>query len=148
MPSEKSKGLTLFGLLSRDNRLVFKITRGKVDSSFFIAQLDALSFAVHQTTVIVLDNARIHASAKVQACRSAWEQCGLFIFYLPAYAPHLNLTEILWRKLKYEWLRPQDYLCEDNLFYTVTQILAAVGISLNSNFTSCKAKYPQMKTEA
>ena len=137
MPSEKGKSLNLFGLLSRDNRLVFKTTQGKVDSSFLIEQLDALSFAVQKTTVVVLDNARIHTSAKVQACRCVWEQRGLFIFYLLAYAPHLNLIETLWRKLKYEWLRPQDYLCEDKLFYTVTQILAAVGISLNINFTSC-----------
>lgn len=138
-PSEKGKGLNLFGLLSRDNRLVFKTTQGKVDSNFIIEQLDALSFTVQKTTVVVFDNARIHTSAKVQACRSVWEQRGLFIFYLPAYSPHLNLIEILWRKLKYEWLRPQDYVNENLLFYTVTQILAAVGISLNINFTSCNA---------
>ena len=44
MPSEKGKGLNLFGLLSRDNRLVFKTTRGKVNSNFVIAQLGKASF--------------------------------------------------------------------------------------------------------
>lgn len=136
IPSEKGKGLNLFGLLSRNNRLVFKTTRGNVDSSFIIEQLDALSFAVQRTTVVVLDNARMHTSAKVQACRSVWEQRGLLIFYLPAYSPHLNLIETLWRKLKYEWLEPQHYLCEDKLFYTVTQILAAVGRDLTINFAN------------
>jgi hypothetical protein len=92
-PSEKGKGLNLFGLLSRDNRLVFKTTQGKVDSNFIIEQLDALSFTVQKTTVVVFDNARIHTSAKVQACRSVWEQRGLFIFYLPAYSPTSILSK-------------------------------------------------------
>ena len=139
MPSEKGKSLNLFGLLSRDNKFVFKTTQGKVDSSFLIAQLEELAFSIRKTTVIVLDNARIHTSVKVKAYREVWEKRGLFIFYLPAYAPHLNLIETLWRKLKYEWLRPQDYLCEDNLFYTVTQILAAVGRDLTINFASFNA---------
>ena len=80
MPSEKGKSLNLFGLLSRDNRFVFKTTRGKVDSNFLIEQLDALSFTVQKTTVVVFDNARIHTSAKIQAPREVWEQRGLFIF--------------------------------------------------------------------
>ena len=109
MPSEKGKGSNLFGSLSYDNRLVFKTTRGKVDSNFIIEQLEALSLAVQRTTVVVLDNARVHTSAKVRACRSVWEQRGLLIVYLPAYSPHLNLIETLWRKLRYEWLGPQDY---------------------------------------
>lgn len=130
MPSEKGKGLNLFGLLSCNNKLLFKTTRGKVDSNFIIEQLETLAFAIQKTTVVVLDNARIHTSAKVQACRNAWEQRGLFIFYLPAYSPHLNRIEILWRRLKYQWLRPEDYTAEDLLFYTVTQILSAIGNSL------------------
>lgn len=138
-PSEKGKGLNLFGLLSRDNKFVFKTTSGKVDSNFIIEQLDALSFTLQKITVVVLDNARIHTSVKVQAQREVWEQRGLFIFYLPAYSPHLNLIETLWRKLKYEWLRPQDYLCKDTLFYTITQILAAVGRDLAINFADFSA---------
>ena len=148
IPSEKGKGLILFGLLSRDNRLIFRTTKGKVDSSFVIEQLETLAFTIKKMTVIVLDNARIHTSAKVQACREAWEQRGLFIFYLPAYSPHLvldktappgpvrNLIETLWRKLKYQWLRPQDYASEESLFYLVTQILAAVGRDLTINLAS------------
>ena len=134
MPSEKGKGLNLFGLLRRDNSFIFKTTSGQVDSRFVIEQLETLAFSIQKITVVVLDNARIHTSAKFQQHRTAWEQRGLFIFYLPAYSPHLNLIEVLWRKLKYEWLRSQDYLCEDTLFYTVTQILAAVGLSLSITF--------------
>jgi transposase len=38
--------------------------------------------------------------------------------YLPPYSPHLNLAEVLWRKLKYEWLRPEDYFQAETLFYS------------------------------
>lgn len=139
IPSEKCKGLNLFGLLRRDNSFIFKTTSGKVDSDFVIEQLETLAFSIQKVTVVVLDNARIHTSTKVQQRRAAWEQRGLFIFYLPAYSPHLNLIEILWRKLKYEWLRPQNYLCEDTLFYAVTQILAAIGHDLNITFADFEA---------
>jgi len=47
----------------------------------------------------------------------------------------LNIVEILWHKLKYEWLRPQDYETTDRLFYAVWQALAAVGTSLTINFS-------------
>lgn len=135
MPSAKGKGLNLFGLLSRDNDFVFKTTRNKVDSRFVIEVLETLAFSISKLTVVVLDNARVHTSKRFQEHREVWEKRGLFIFYLPPYSPHLNLIEILWRKLKYEWLRPEDYLAEDDLFYAVTQCLAAIGNSLNINFS-------------
>lgn len=86
--------------------------------------------------MIVLDNARIHTAKAVQACRPIWERRGLTLFYLPPYSPHLNLAEILWRKLKYEWLRPHDYLSFANLRYAVRLALAAVGSLLTINFST------------
>ncbi|MBC8135848.1 MAG: transposase [Fibrella sp.] len=41
--------------------------------------------------------------------RAAWEAKGLYILFLPVYSPELNIAEILWRELKYEWLQPGDY---------------------------------------
>ena len=38
-----------------------------------------------------------------------WKSRGLEIFFLPPYCPHLNIIEVLWRKMKHEWLRPQDF---------------------------------------
>ena len=136
MPSAKGKALNLFGLLSRNNDFFFKTTPNKLDSAFVIEQLETLAFAVQNVTVVVLDNAAVHTSSKVQQRRHVWEQRGLFIFYLPPYSPHLNLIEILWRQLKYLWLQPQDYRSEQDLFYATTQCLAAVGDSLTINFSA------------
>ena len=33
-----------------------------------------------------------------------WEDAGLYVIPISAYSPELNIIEILWRKIKYEWL--------------------------------------------
>lgn len=102
MPSAKGVGLNCFALLNRANELLFKTTTQKITSSFIIEQFEQLSFSIQKTTVLVLDNARVHTSKKIQERRTFWQERGLFLFYLPPYSPHLNIAEVLWRKLKYE----------------------------------------------
>jgi transposase len=135
MPAAKGAGLNCFALLNRADDLLFATTRRRITSQFIVEQLEQLSFTVRKTTVVVLDNARVHTSQQVQEGRSFWQQRGLFIFYLPPYSPHLNIAERLWRKLKYEWLQPSDYATTDGLFYRVRQALAAVGTSLKIQFS-------------
>lgn len=135
MPSSKGAGVNCFALLSRANECRFETTRERVTSAFIIEGLERLSFSIKRTTVVVLDNARVHTSQKVQERRRFWQQRGLFIFYLPTYSPHLNLAERLWRKLKYEWLQPSDYATSEGLFYQVRQALAAVGNGLKIRFS-------------
>ena len=135
MPSAKGKSLNCFGLLSRDNRLHFKTTTGRVNSDFVLEQLEHLAFSIKKVTVIVLDNAPIHTAKKIHARRKFWEARGLFLFYLPPYSPHLNIIETLWRKLKYEWLRPEDYASEQHLFYATSLALASVGNALIITFS-------------
>ncbi len=135
MPSSQGPGLNCFGLLRRDNTLHFQSTTHSLTGTFIVEQLDALSLSISRETVVVLDNARVHTAEVVQAGRPSWAQRGLTLFYLPPYSPHLNLAETLWRKLKYEWLRPQDYLSFDNLRYAVQLALAAVGSQLNIAFS-------------
>ncbi len=135
MPSAKGAGLNCFALLNRANELLFKTTTQKITSSFIIEQFEQLSFSIQRTTVLVLDNARVHTSKKIYERRTFWQERGLFLFYLPPYSPHLNIAEVLWRKLKYEWLQPSDYTSSDTLFYTVKQALAAVGTDLIIHFS-------------
>lgn len=135
MPSSKGGGLNCFALLSRANNLLFETTRQRITSEFIIEQLERLSFSVKKMTVLVLDNARVHTSQKVAERRQFWQQRGLFIFYLPPYSPHLNIAERLWRKLKYEWLQPSDYVSTEWLFYQVRQALATVGKGLKIRFS-------------
>ena len=81
--------------------------------------------------MLVLDNARIYHAAAFQARLQDWEDQDLHIFYLPTYSPHLHKIETLWRKIKYEWLRPEAYLDFKTLKTAVWHILDRVGTQFN-----------------
>lgn len=100
---------------------------GALDAAFVIDTLDAWAATRTRPTVLVLDNAKIHHAAAFQARLSAWEDQDVYVFYLPAYSPHLNKIETLWRKIKYEWLRPEAYLTFQTLKTAVWHILDRVG---------------------
>ncbi len=134
MPSDKGAGLNCFALLSRANACRFETTQNAIDGTFIVEQLERFSFGLERITVLVLDNAPAHVAKRVQERRRFWQERGLFVFYLPPYSPHLNIAEVLWRELKYRWLKPQDYLETEALFYQVRQALAAVGTLLKIQF--------------
>ena len=138
MPSDKGQGLNCFALLTRllkPNACRFVTTSKAINGAFIVEQLEKLSFDLQRLTVVVLDNAPAHVAKCVQERRRFWQERGLWVFYLPPYSPHLNIVETLWRKLKYQWLQPQDYLDTQRLFYQVRQALAAVGTLLQIHFT-------------
>jgi len=135
MPSEKGKGVNCFALLTRDNRAVVETSTETITAQFLFEQLERLSSGLQKLTVVVLDNASVHRARIIKERISSWQQRGLFLFYLPRYAPHLNIVEVLWRKLKYEWLAPKDYATRGTLGYAVRLALTAVGTGLQINFS-------------
>ncbi len=82
-----------------------------------------------------LDNASVHRAKWIKERIEIWAKRGLRIFYLPPYSPHLNIEEIVWRKLKCEWLRPEDYIDDETLQYAVNRCLANIGKNLTINFS-------------
>jgi transposase len=135
MPSLPGKGINCFALLARDNRAVVETTRANITARFIFEQFEQLSLKLKRLTVVVLDNARMHRARIIKERIEVWQQRGLYLFYLPRYSPHLNIVETLWRKLKYEWLRPSDYETRETLSYAVRQALKAVGESLFIQFS-------------
>lgn len=138
VPSTSGKGVNCFALLSRDNRCFFRLTEQNINARLVCDYLD--QFANEQAarcfgriTVVVLDNAPVH-QGQIRKCLSRWQKKGLYVFFLPTYSPHLNIVEVLWRKLKYEWLKPSDYNEKSLLCLRVWQALAAVGTELNIAF--------------
>lgn len=136
MPSEQATGINLFGLLNRNNRLIFEMTSERITGEFVVRQIEKLVAVINKPTVVILDNAPSNRNRKMRERIPYWETRGLSIFYLPVYSPHLNIAEILWRKLKYEWLSAADYLDWENLKYQVRLGLANVGSLLKINFSS------------
>jgi transposase len=81
-----------------------------------------------------VDNASIHTSEAFQGAIPIWEKQGVFVFYLPNYAPALNLIEILWRFMKYEWIEFWAYTDFASLVQYVAGVSKGVGNQYKINF--------------
>lgn len=138
MPAGKGAGTNCFGLFTRDNRSLTATSEQTITAAFVVEQLERFSFGIEKPTVVVLDNARIHTGKKMIERRECWERRGLFVFYLPKYSPHLNIAETVWRKLKYEWLAPEDYESKELLQYAVKQALNGFGTNQKIRFSRYK----------
>ena len=110
-------------------------TKTCVKNSIKFSHKSAQNITLLLLRCLVLDNASIHTAGIIKERLRVWQERGLFVFYLPRYSPHLNIAEVLWRKLKYQWLSPLDYVSKEMLFYTVRQALSAVGTGLRIGFS-------------
>lgn len=131
---EKGYKINILGLISRQNQCHFKTTEANITSGFICDFFEDLSFKITKETVVAWDNASIHCAKIIQERKRIWEQRGLFLVALPPYSPHLNIAETLWRKIKAEWLVPEDYLEKDTLFYAANRCMANIGKELTINF--------------
>ena len=108
LPSSGGGRLNVLGFMTAQpgpaNDLVAYTVEGSIDAEALIACTSAFVRSRAQPTVLVLDNSPVHRSAKVAAMIPQWQEQGVGVFYLPRYSPHLNPIEILWHKMKYEWM--------------------------------------------
>lgn len=112
----------------------YRLSQNNLTANDILTFIDELSLKITKYTLIVLDNAKIHTAKVIQKQLTIWQQRGLFIFYLPAYSPQLNIIERLWKEVKQGWLRPCDYFDFDSLRYGVNRVFANIGLVLNLNF--------------
>ena len=90
-------------LETESERLEYTMIDGPCRSGEVIGYLDALAEKAENAekeVVVVLDNAPFHTARAVKERRPGWETKGLKLYYLPAYCPHLNLIEGVWRRVK------------------------------------------------
>jgi transposase len=132
----KETPINLFGLLSTSGHLEAYECNGSMNSSAIIAFIDDFIATRTRRTAIVLDNAPIHKSHEFLEAIERWKEHDLNIFFLPTYSPHLNKIETLWRKMKGEWIKPQDYHNCDTLLAAVKNIICNYGLKFNINFSS------------
>ncbi len=98
--------INLIGTLcleEESERLEYSMIDGPCRSGKVVGYLDALAQQTERTNkpaVVVLDNAPFHTAKVVKEKQPIWEANGLKLRYLPAYCPHLNLIEGVWRRLK------------------------------------------------
>lgn len=132
---EKGKRLSVFGLLNTDCEGRFWAQEKAIKTEFVIECLEEwIKEKGEKPRVLVLDNAKIHRSKLMTEKLAEWEEKGFYNFFLPPYSPHLNIIEMLWRKMKYEWLKPQAYLSFESLTKTIKEILSNLGTEYKINF--------------
>ena len=110
------------------------IFENKITSEIVIKFLDNYANKIKQLTVVVIDNAPIHRSKAFQKKIAEWKEKKLEIFWLPTYSPQLNLIEILWRFMKYEWVEKEVYFSWKNLVEYVEKVLKYFGTKYIINF--------------
>jgi transposase len=130
-----SKRLNIVGFLQRQNDLQAYTFEGKVDSEVIIACRDDFCQSLHKKSVIVMDQSSLHTSKAFTAKIAEWKDKNVEIFYLPPYSPELNIIEILWRFMKYEWIELWAYKSWEHLVKYVENILKKFGIEYKINFS-------------
>lgn len=135
LPSSKSSRLNVLGFIDRDCRFESYVFEGSVNSEVVIACFNEFSKKLTKKTVVLIDNASMHTSHAFLKNIDQWEAQNLFIQNIPAYSPELNKIEILWRKIKYEWLDFTAYKSFAALKENLNHILANIGQDYHINFT-------------
>ena len=81
-----------------------------------------------------MDNSSYHISDAVEAKIPEWQSKNLEIFYLPKSSPQLNLIEILWRFMKYEWVEWWAYKGWYYLVKYIEMVICGYGTEYEINF--------------
>lgn len=138
--SGKSKRLNVLGLINCRNVvlpmavLVYKSYSETTNSKTIIDFLDEFTENLSIKTTVIMDQAAIHTSDMILEKLSEWKAKNLEIFWLPTYSPKLNLIEILWKFMKYEWIEIEAYSNWKSLVQYVNKVLDGVGSKYVINF--------------
>ncbi|MBD2305634.1 IS630 family transposase [Chroococcidiopsis sp. FACHB-1243] len=132
--SRRSSRLNVLGMMSRNNHLEAYISSQSINSDVVIACIDTFFPRVDRPTVIVVDRSSIHTSDAVFDKVEEWKERGITIFQLPSYSPQLNLIEILWRFIKYQWIEIDAYKDWQFFVASIEKILREFGKNYVINF--------------
>jgi transposase len=125
--SSQRRRLNVFAFLQRNNDLYPYMIEGRVDTSVIRECFDQWSEQRDKRRDVLLDNAPMHRSNALIPQLPQWVRQGLMVKYRPAYAPELNLIEILWRFIKSSWLPFSAYTSFQCLCKAVEDILTRFG---------------------
>ena len=135
IPVSKGTSNNVLGFMWHDcGKFKSFVFEGSTDSNVVIGCFDIIAASLEKETVIVLDNAPIHRSEEFEEKIEEWETRGLKVYFLPTYCPSLNKIEMLWQKIKYDWLSWDAYSSYKNLCQELDNILAQVGLLYRVTF--------------
>jgi transposase len=127
IPSSRSKRLSVLGFINKSSQLESFVFEGNINTEVVVACFDKFSQQINKPTYVWIDNASIHTSDLFLENLSQWEEKGLYIRNISPYSPELNIIEILWKKIKYEWMPFEAYESFKSLKENLFDILKKVG---------------------
>ncbi|MGL5292596.1 MAG: transposase [Aeromonas sp.] len=91
----------------QDNKLHQMVVKGSVTRATVVDFLGQLATTCNdgKPTFVILDNATIHHNIEKEHLDEWLYKHHMWLIYLPAYSPELNLIEMVWREVKYRWQR-------------------------------------------
>lgn len=134
IPSSRSRRLNVLGIMNKSNHLETYISEESINSDVVIACIDSFFPTVNKPTVIVVDQSSIHTCDAIRDKIEEWQERNITIFELPPYSPQLNLIEILWRFIKYEWIEIDAYSSWESFVTSIEKILREFGKNYVINF--------------
>lgn len=135
LPAQRSSGYTVLGLLNvQAQQFQGNIYEGAANSDCVIQVLDELAKQCKRRTIVIMDNATIHTANKVKQKAIKWREQQLFLQFIPAYSPELNLIEILWKMMKHYWLKVENCKSLPQLQNEIIRILSNYGKDYLINF--------------
>lgn len=136
VPSVNSQRINVLGFMNRDNDLFYypvcgSVTGDEVIRVFedFAEQMQDQKYSTgDRYTLVIVDNASIHTCKKFREKLDDWMiEKKLIVCYLPTYSPELNLIEILWDKVKYEWLNIMKIMSFDEFQKELKRVFDMFG---------------------
>ena len=134
LPANRSKRVNILGFCNRANDFYHERVEGWVNSDHVITAFDNFIARLCKQTIIIVDNASMHRSKKFKAKLAEWEKKNVLVYYLPPYSPELNLIEIVWRFLKYQWLPLAAYHSYKQLKDCLKEVLENIGSEYTISF--------------
>jgi len=107
---------------------------GAIDTHVVAHCFDLFSQRRKRPALVLIDNAPIHTSEDFAEEIERWQQEDLSVKYLPPYCPELNLIEILWRKIKYEWLPLDAYPSFKTMTESLFGVIRGIGAKYRITF--------------
>jgi len=136
IPVSKGKSQNVLGFMwHRCQKFESFVFEGAIDSNVVIGCFEIIAQNIEKETVIVMDNAPIHRSEEFEEKIGEWEKLGLKVYFLPTYCPSLNKIEMLWEKIKYDWLSWEAYSSYKNLCEELDKILSQIGSKYRITFS-------------
>ena len=107
---------------------------GSIDSHVVAGCFDLFLERLERPALVLIDNAPIHTSEEFEEEIERWQKEDLYLKFLPPYSPELNLIEILWRKIKYEWLPLDAYQSFETMTKALFDVIGGIGSKYRITF--------------